>query len=85
MEPVLQTKNEKSIKIVIWITTIVIVGAVTILNRKVLPEPSSIPSFIFKFLLLFPSISLPFFLLLSQSVIGQITEDNWPKIYPPRP
>lgn len=48
MEPVLQNKNEKSIKVVIWITTIIIVGAVTILNKKVLPEPETIPSFIFK-------------------------------------
>ena len=48
MEPVLQTKNEKSIKVVIWIATIIIVGAVTILNKKVLPEPETIPSFIYK-------------------------------------
>lgn len=48
METVLQTKNEKSIKTVIWITTIVIVAAVTILNKKVLPVPDTIPSFIFR-------------------------------------
>ena len=48
MESVLQNKNEKSIKVVIWITTIIIVGAVTVLNKKVLPEPETIPSFIFK-------------------------------------
>ncbi|HWY09952.1 MAG TPA: DUF420 domain-containing protein [Bacteroidia bacterium] len=48
MESVLQTKNEKSIKVVIWITTIVIVAAVTILNKKILPVPDTIPSFIFK-------------------------------------
>jgi putative membrane protein len=48
METVLQTKNEKSVKIVIWITTIVIVLAVTILNKKILPVPDAIPSFIFK-------------------------------------
>lgn len=48
MENVIQTKNEKSLKIVIWITTIVIVAAVTILNKKVLPVPDTFPSFVFK-------------------------------------
>ncbi len=44
--------NDKAIKITIWITSIVICLAVFILNRKVLPEPSSIPSFIYKLPLL---------------------------------
>ena len=47
MENVLQTKNEKPIKIVIWITTIIIVAAVTILNKKILSVPDCVPSFIF--------------------------------------
>ncbi len=32
----------------IWVTTVIIVLAVLVLNRKVLPVPDSIPSFIFK-------------------------------------
>lgn len=43
-----KVKNDKSVKIVIWITTIVICLAVTVLNQKVLPVPDSIPSFIYK-------------------------------------
>lgn len=41
-------KNDKTVKLVIWITTIVICLAVIILNRKILPVPSEIPGFIFK-------------------------------------
>lgn len=48
MSNAISQSNEKPIKITIWITTVVICLAVTILNQKVLPVPSSIPSFIFK-------------------------------------
>lgn len=48
MSATVDVKNEKSIKIVIWITTIVICLAVTILQQKILPVPDSIPSFIYK-------------------------------------
>lgn len=41
-------KNDKTVKLVIWITTVVICLAVVILNRKILPVPSEIPGFIFK-------------------------------------
>lgn len=43
-----QMRNEKSVKIVIWITTIIICLAVMMLNQKILPAPDSIPAFIFK-------------------------------------
>ncbi len=48
MNALLQAKNEKSIKLVIWITTIVICLAVTLLQQHILPTPDTIPSFIFK-------------------------------------
>lgn len=48
MSTLLQVKNDKSIKLVIWITTIVICLAVTVLQQKILPVPEVIPSFIFK-------------------------------------
>jgi putative membrane protein len=48
MSTVLQEKNDKPIKIVIWITTIVICVAVTVLQMKIFPVPDVIPSFIFK-------------------------------------
>jgi putative membrane protein len=48
MSTTLQTKNDKSVKIVVWITTIVICAAVTMLNKKVFPVPDTFPSFIFK-------------------------------------
>ncbi|MBP7808569.1 MAG: DUF420 domain-containing protein [Bacteroidia bacterium] len=48
MNTVLQAKNEKSIKLVIWITTIVICLAVTLLQQHILPVPDVTPSFIFK-------------------------------------
>lgn len=40
--------SDKAVKITVWITTVVICLAVVILNKKVLPVPSEIPSFIFK-------------------------------------
>jgi putative membrane protein len=48
MSTVLQGKNDRSVKIVVWITTIIICGAVTLLNKKVLPVPDTFPSFIYK-------------------------------------
>lgn len=42
------TNSDRPIKIAIGITTIVIVFAVVLLNRKVLPVPDSIPAFVFK-------------------------------------
>ena len=51
-ESVKNLVNDKAIKITIWITSVVICLAVFILNRKILPEPSSIPDFIFKLPLL---------------------------------
>lgn len=48
MSTTLNKAGDKTIKIVIWITTIVILGAVTILNRKILPAPESIPAYIYK-------------------------------------
>lgn len=43
-----ENKSNRPAKIIIWITTIVICSAVVILNKKVLPEPEHIPSFIYK-------------------------------------
>lgn len=48
MSLVLQEKNDKSIKVVIWITTVVICLAVTVLQMHIFPVPDVIPSFIFK-------------------------------------
>lgn len=48
MSTAITHKNDKTIKLVIWITTIVICLAVTVLNKKVLPVPDSFPSFIYK-------------------------------------
>lgn len=48
METVLQEKNDRSIKAVIWITTAVICVAVTVLQMHIFPVPDVIPSFIFK-------------------------------------
>ncbi len=48
MDNVLQTKNERPIKIVIWITTVVICLAVTVLQMHIFPVPDVIPSFIYK-------------------------------------
>lgn len=48
MSSVLEAKNDKSIKVVIWITTIVICLAVTILQMHIFPVPDTIPAFIFK-------------------------------------
>ena len=48
MSLALETKNDKSIKAAIWITTIVICTAVTILQMHIFPVPDTIPSFIYK-------------------------------------
>lgn len=48
MSTLLEVKNDKSIKVVIWVTTIVICLAVTILQMHIFPVPDVIPSFIFK-------------------------------------
>ncbi|MGZ3884940.1 MAG: DUF420 domain-containing protein [Bacteroidia bacterium] len=40
--------NDRAVKTTVWITTVVICLAVVILNKKVLPVPDTIPSFIFK-------------------------------------
>lgn len=52
MSLVLEQKNDKSIKVVIWITTVVICLAVTVLQMHIFPVPDAIPSFIFKLPLL---------------------------------
>lgn len=41
-------KNDKTIKIIIWITTVVICLAVVLLNKRVFPVPDTFPSFIYK-------------------------------------
>lgn len=43
-----EEKSNKTAKIIIWITTLIICSAVVILNKKVLPEPESVPAFIYK-------------------------------------
>lgn len=48
MSIALQEKNDGSIKVVIWITTVVICAAVTVLQMHIFPVPDVIPSFIFK-------------------------------------
>lgn len=48
MSLVLEQKNDKSVKVVIWITTVVICLAVTVLQMHIFPVPDAIPSFIFK-------------------------------------
>lgn len=48
MSTAFEIKNDKSIKVVIWITTIVICLAVTVLQMHIFPVPDVIPSFIFK-------------------------------------
>lgn len=48
MSLALENQNEKSIKVVIWITTVVICLAVTVLQMHIFPLPDTIPSFIFK-------------------------------------
>lgn len=45
-------KNDRIIKIVIWITTIVICLTVVLLNKKVFPVPDAFPAFIYKLPLL---------------------------------
>ncbi len=45
---VLTVGNEKAVKWTIYITTIIICAIVTLLNQKVLPDPDTIPSFIYK-------------------------------------
>src|SRR5436190_4791037 len=44
----ISASNEKAVKWTIYGTTIVICLAVTVLNQKLLPHPSEIPSFIYK-------------------------------------
>lgn len=48
MGAVLEAKNDKSVKVVIWITTVVICAAVAVLQMKLFPVPDVVPSFIFK-------------------------------------
>jgi putative membrane protein len=48
MNTVLEVRNDKSIKVVIWITTVVICLAVTVLQMHIFPVPETIPAFIFK-------------------------------------
>ena len=48
MNTVLEVKNDKSIKVVIWITTVVICLAVTVLQMHIFPVPDTIPAFIYK-------------------------------------
>lgn len=48
MSEAISTKNDKTIKIVIWVATVLVCGIVVILNRKIIPVPSIIPAFIFK-------------------------------------
>ena len=48
MSLVLEQKNDKSVKVVIWITTVVICLAVSVLQMHIFPVPDAIPSFIFK-------------------------------------
>jgi putative membrane protein len=48
MSEAISTKNDKTIKIVIWVATVLVCGIVVILNRKIIPVPSTIPAFIFK-------------------------------------
>jgi putative membrane protein len=44
----LGTKNDRTIKIIIWTATVLVCAIVVILNKKVIPVPSTIPSFIYK-------------------------------------
>lgn len=48
MSAVAENKNDKTVKMVIWITTVVICLAVVLLNKKVFPVPDTFPSFIYK-------------------------------------
>lgn len=48
MDSLTENKNNKTVKLVIWITTIVICLAVVLLNKRVFPVPDSFPSFIYK-------------------------------------
>jgi putative membrane protein len=48
MSVALENKNDKTMKIVIWITTVVICLAVTVLQMKLFPKPEVTPAFIFK-------------------------------------
>jgi putative membrane protein len=48
MDTLVQNKNDRSVKIVVWITTIVICLAVTLLNKRVFPVPDTFPSFVYK-------------------------------------
>jgi len=44
----LTASNEKSIKVIAYVTTILICGVVTILNQKWIPHPDTFPNFIYK-------------------------------------
>ncbi len=46
--PTLNTNNDKAIKTTIWITTVLICVAVTVLQQKWLPLPDVTPEFIYK-------------------------------------
>jgi putative membrane protein len=48
MSTLLEVKNEKTIKVVIWSATVLVCGLVVILNQKLIPVPGTVPSFIFK-------------------------------------
>lgn len=48
MSIALESKNDRSIKVIIWITTVVICLAVTVLQMHIFPVPDTIPSFIYK-------------------------------------
>ena len=48
MNTAVEAKNDKSIRVVIWVTSILICLAVTLLQQHILPVPDITPSFIFK-------------------------------------
>jgi putative membrane protein len=48
MSTTLEVKNDKMMKVAIWITTVVICLAVTILQMHIFPVPDVIPAFIYK-------------------------------------
>jgi putative membrane protein len=50
--PLLSVSNERSIKLTAYVTTILICGAVTILNQKWIPHPDTFPHFIYSLPLL---------------------------------
>ena len=44
----LSASNEKSIKVIAYVTTFLICGVVTVLNQKWIPHPDTFPNFIYK-------------------------------------